>query len=809
MSDIIKPTLRESLSARRQLPGAGTALAALTMLTACGGGGGGSVVSAPPSQPVPPSVPAPVPAPAPAPAPTSGFDTDEFNRSDGPDFHGALAAYRAGATGQGVTIGIIDSGIDPDSPEFAGRIAPGSMDFVGNRGLQDEGGHGTQVAQIAAGARNNSGTLGIAFNSQILVLKADEIGSCLSTQNPDDNGCSYSNSAIASAFDRAVASGARVVNLSLGGAVPPFQVREAVSRATRAGVIVVVSAGNNGDTVNDPDVDPNNPDPFATGLLEAGNGLVIIAGSVDKNRQISDFSNRAGRFGTAYLTALGEEVCCVYENGTIKITRDDAGRSFVTVVSGTSFSAPQIAGAAALLAQAFPNLTGQQIVDLLLRTGRDAGAVGTDAVYGRGILDIAAAFQPQGTTSLAGTNTAVPLAGYTGTTSAPMGDATQRGQSLNAVILDSYQRAYAIDLGGSVRSAQLDRKLDGALSGRAHTMVAAGGQAQIALTIAAMPDGFAAARPLELTGFDTDRARILAGSVQTRIAPGTQLGFGVKRGADGLTASLQGQDAPAFLIADAPRSGTGFASDAGGAVALRQEIGGFGITGTLESGRAVVRDNLVLPDKLAGQTQYYGYDSAGIAFDKSWTGGSGRGGGASLGLTRIDEKETILGGKFTDAFGGGGAVTYFADAAGRLDLGRGWQAGLSWRQGLTRVRSGGALAGGSQLWSSAFAADIGKTGLVTSGDTLSFRFSQPLRVSSGGLRLTLPVSYDYATRQTIYDTRTLNLAPGGRELVSEMRYARALWGGYMSANLYYRTDPGHYAALPDDQGAAIQFQTRF
>ena len=99
-------------------------------------------------------------------------------------------------------------------------------------------------------------------------------------------------------------------------------------------------------------------------------------------------------------------------------------------------SAPQIAGAVALLRQAFPNLTAAETVDLLLRTARDAGAAGIDATYGRGVLDIGRAFAPQGTTTLAGSNVAMAPAATSMVTSAAMGDAALRGASVSAIMLD-------------------------------------------------------------------------------------------------------------------------------------------------------------------------------------------------------------------------------------------------------------------------------------------------------------------------------------------------------------------------------------
>ena len=83
-----------------------------------------------------------------------------------------------GATGKGIKIGIVDSGINPDLAEFAGRIDPASGDVAGNRGVSDEGGHGTAVSAVAAAARNNQNTMGVAFDATIVSERADQPGSC-------------------------------------------------------------------------------------------------------------------------------------------------------------------------------------------------------------------------------------------------------------------------------------------------------------------------------------------------------------------------------------------------------------------------------------------------------------------------------------------------------------------------------------------------------------------------------------------------------------------------------------------------------
>src|SRR5690606_11678835 len=257
--------------------------------------------------------------------------------------------------------------------------------------------------------------------------------------------CTFSDTNIANAVTFASSNGAKVINISLGGEGASLSLRNAVTAAVNSGSLIVVSAGNDGLA---------QPDSFATLLDQAGSGGVIIVGSVNADGQISTFSNRAGSQNTQYMAAHGHRICCSYENGQLYVD----GEGFVYLMSGTSFSAPQVSGAAALLAQAFPNLTGRQIAAILLQSAFDAGAPGADAVFGRGILDIARAFQPIGATSLAGTGAPVALGDSTGAGSAAMGDATTTA-SLPTIVLDAYGRAFESDLAGTLRGAQVTGRL--------------------------------------------------------------------------------------------------------------------------------------------------------------------------------------------------------------------------------------------------------------------------------------------------------------------------------------------------------------
>lgn len=779
------------------------ALGALAILSACGGGGG--VNSAPPppvaTLPTPTPTPTPVPAPTPPPVTVASFSTPELRRSDGPEQHGAVTAWVGGTTGRGATIAIVDSGIDSDSPEFSGRIHPNSTDLVATRGIDGEDDHGTNVALVAAAARNGSGVVGIAFDANLLVLRGDAVGSCVNDTPGDTSlGCKFSDRDIARGIDVAVASGARVVNLSLGGGTVGSVLRGAVARAAAAGVVIVVAAGNDGEG-GEAGVDPNQPDPFATSIREAGGNNVIIVGSVGETNAISSFSQRAGVQAAYYLAARGERICCVYENGQILQT----GNS-VLVFSGTSFATPQVAGAVALLAQAFPNLSGAQIVEILLATARDAGPAGTDATYGRGVLDIAAAFAPRGATTLAGSSVAVGIGDRTAVGSSAMGDAFSRGQSLGTIVLDQYQRAYNFDAAGGLRGAVPELRLNHALDRHARQVGAAGRALSLAFTIA--PHGSSndapLVRQLSLAPDAAEGARVLAGRVAARIAPGAQLGFAVGEGPDGLSGQMRGAAQPAFLIARQPIGDNGFAYRPDIAWALRQQLGDWGITASAANGSAALGRDGWSASAVPDIRQHGKIRTFALAADRRFGPLA-----AVLGLTWLDEQEGVLGAWLHRGFGASGADTVFIDAAAAVDLPGDWRLGANYRRGHTRVRKTGSIAAGSDFVSNAWSLDLSRQNIFVPGDGVGLRMAQPLRVGSGGIDLRLPIGYDYAALAPQYEIRHLSLAPTGRELVGEATWHGPVWQGDGLISIYYRADPGHYATAPADIGAALTWRRGF
>ena len=767
---------------RRWLASVGAA-ANVLVLSACGGGGGGPVVSTP----APALVPTPPPPPPPPPPVTGGTnDTAEYRRSNAAVAANALSAYDAGYTGHGVKIGIIDTGIKTTLAEFSGKIDPASRDVAGSRLLDDGDGHGSAVADVAAGARNGAVIQGVAFDSSIVMLRADDPGSCATPKTDTGGGCSFLDPAIAAGVDAARLAGARVINMSLGGSSPGIELTNAMSRAVSGGIVLVISAGNDGTKP-----EGANPDPFALSPAQRFPGSVIIAGSIGASdgaggtdlNALSDFSNKAGTGANAYLAARG------YRDTAIS----NDGKTYLW--SGTSFSAPTISGAVALLAQAFPNLTGQQIVDILFRSADDLGAAGVDSTYGHGRLDIARAIQPIGATSLASTNVAVST-DSNGTLPAAAGDAASAGP-MGAVILDGYSRAYVIDLARTLRRTAASEPLRQAISGRTRAEGFQAGRFGIAMTVS-QRDGTQREYELAKLGIgprDAQWARLIAGSAVARIDARTAAAFGFAEGAKAMEQRLSGQGGGAFLIAHDVGGNPGFAARPQGALVVRHSFGPVSASALAESGQVWQGDPIVgwQPGGILGAPYRLSALSLDRAFGVTWV---------SAEISRLAEQRTLLGGQMGAALGGGGSSTMFLDLKARRDFGGGYSAALSVRRGWTSFAAG-------RFQSDAYAFDIARDGIFEGGDRLGLRLAQPLRIAAGGFTVLLPTRYDYATATATSTVERFSLSPSGREVDTELLYGRPITNGWLGGNLFMRRQPGHIARADSDVGGAIRFTLGF
>lgn len=289
-----------------------------------------------------------------------------------------IARVGAPASAKGTIIAVVDTGVDGGHPALGGRVLP-QWDCTGSGGncvqknSGDPNSHGTHVAGIAAGAVlacGNTGpsAIGVAPDAKILpirVLGADGSGS---------------TTGVANGIDKAVALGADVINLSLGGDLQGLQgpsgvLVDAINRAWKAGSVPVVAAGNGALFGLS----------FGSGYRDL-DGLVVTA--TDNQNRAPGYADGVGgaKWGIAAPGGSGS----TFESSILS-TLPNGGCG---TKNGTSMATPHVAGAAAALRS--KGLNPGQIVDRLLATATDLGTRGTDSTYGAGLLNLAAATQGLG-----------------------------------------------------------------------------------------------------------------------------------------------------------------------------------------------------------------------------------------------------------------------------------------------------------------------------------------------------------------------------------------------------------------------------
>jgi hypothetical protein len=360
------------------------------------------------------------------------------------------AAWALGYTGQGVTIAVVDDGVQSGTHDLNGRLSSASTDVVGTRNqpFASRDQHATMVAGFAAANFDGSGTIGVAYNATILSIRTDEIGPCGPDAGaPSGSDCGFLGSDIARGIDYATTHGSKVLNMSLGGDTPSgSSTQAALGRAVAAGMVIAAAAGN-ADTGQPPASSPGWPARFA--IDPAYNGQIIAVGALNAaGNDIASFSARAGVAQNFYILAPGENVV----SGCGLPSTTTPGTTVCYQGSGTSFATPVVSGAAALLIGAFPNLSAHEVVDILLRSARDMGAPGTDAIYGRGALDIARAFSPLGALSVPNSVGEITVSDDSGPGAAgslAFGDALSRSNALATVGYDDYRRQFRINMGSA------------------------------------------------------------------------------------------------------------------------------------------------------------------------------------------------------------------------------------------------------------------------------------------------------------------------------------------------------------------------
>jgi subtilisin family serine protease len=274
---------------------------------------------------------------------------------------GTPAAWKAGYTGKGVKVAVLDSGIDSSHPDLAGQVVA-AKNFTPSPAA-DVAGHGTHVASTIAG-KGVSGYRGVAPDAKLLDGKVcDDTGDC-------------SESAVLAGIEWAVAQHAPVVNLSLGspGGDELDPIEEAIDRlTTTTGTLFVVAAGNRG----------------GAGSVESPGtaAAALTVGAVDSKEALADFSGQGPAPAGAVkpdLTAPGVGIVAARSPGAV--LGEPVGEHY-SRMSGTSMATPHVSGAAALLVQQHATWKAPELKSALMSAAKPNPAL-TPYEQGAGRVDL-------------------------------------------------------------------------------------------------------------------------------------------------------------------------------------------------------------------------------------------------------------------------------------------------------------------------------------------------------------------------------------------------------------------------------------
>ena len=247
--------------------------------------------------------------------------------------------------GNSLSVGVLDTGIDANHPDLNGKISSGTG--VNDLDLNDTIGHGTEVSGIiAANTNNNQGIAGVSWNTTILSLKITD----------DFGQARVSN--VVSALEQAYQKGVKIVHISLSTNQFSQILKDAIKQAHDRGILIISTTGNSG---------------IEELRYPAAFDGVIGVGAVNQIKQ------------REFYSTTGEHVSLVAPGASIYTTSINSTYEKVT---GTSFAAPQVSGAAALIWSIAPRLTNDEVRNILVSSADDLGDPGKDKQYGYGLLNI-------------------------------------------------------------------------------------------------------------------------------------------------------------------------------------------------------------------------------------------------------------------------------------------------------------------------------------------------------------------------------------------------------------------------------------
>ena len=658
------------------------------------------------------------------------------------------AAQAAGYTGKGVTVAVFDTGLNVTNTKFAGNMATG-FNIFGNNGAgsvgvtTDNGGtHGTFVSGIIAANLNVTTTAnignfyGIAREAKIMPIQiADTVGNYSFTDTQLATGIKYATANGARIFNNSWNSSATLADLSAAygatkyvGLMTNSWYKEEIAAwqaASKAGILNVWAAANYSKA------DPG----YYAALPSVVSGLAstwITVVATDQTGVLASFSNACGVAKAYCMAAPGSNITSAYG-----VDRTGTG-------SGTSFAAPMVSGAAALMMQKWPTLTGNQIQQILFNTANKSGVYANANIYGQGMLDLTKAFSPVGTlTVTSGNGTPISLTGtYVASSGAFGGTLTKMMGGITMIGLDDYKRDYQVNAGSAVF---------------AKTTLNAWGD-QLAL-------------------FGGDETRTKDGTVISGSANGMRSSFAMTSNKDGYGAAFGSNISPS-LAYGAFANGSVRGSD----LVLLNSVGNPYMNMAPNSTSAAVSygntkvgafTNTVPRDDVLQMQRSDVPQMAGgiIEHTMKWEGGYVS---ASLGM--VTENNSVLGTTSGGALSmGRGANTAFTGITAGFDLDNNWSAfgGATIGYSMIEASQNSMVSSVKGLSSGNAFAGVTKSKIFGDADRLGLVIGMPMRVNSGTATLNAPTSLNMDGNVN-FNTYKVGLASNAVEFSTQAFYTTDL-----------------------------------
>lgn len=809
-------------------------LVAISALSACGGGG---------SSPSPntATVPPPVTTAVESGPPYASFaaqdeDPDDFAslvaRAETEEYEGmgglaiinASSAYARGATGEGVSVGVIDSGIYEDHFEFTtasgDKIEYAGSDYSDSSPRSDSAiSHGTQVAGVIAA--NKNGALGTGFKMHGVAYDADilayeiPLGSGDGPYKPlDADSIGFSDDNYFASRFTTMANQVDIVNMSFGfsGVITSYSAasienafsltldalrQQNKSRGNRT--VFVISTGNawGDDDEFGSAVDATSPEmlPGLPYLFPELKHHMLAVTAVDSSGEIAFYANHCGVAADFCLAAPGGGDANnddsfddneVIWSATSPPADAEEDRDYYGGAIGTSFAAPLVSGSLALLKQLFPTVGNHELVNRLLVSANKDGIYGDSNIYGQGLLDLDAATRPVGGLSVATgasldsgmqNTTQSNLVGGALGTSLPAALSGNKMALFDALGFPFYQSASAlISVAATpnlVSSPALNHGSQQTIDGTK-------------ITFGSAPDLWQ--QDARFNGNPNNQVQADYVALQFKSAAGIERFAGINANAgwffgvyaNSMMSPSSTEDDSTFAAPWLRFARHGWSS--GGAVPLQGDSGKLRIG--LFNGTASWNNYQPVSEHQGnGALVEYAFSTSRSSL--------------SLQTGFVREQETFLGTEIGSALGTiEQSKTIFAGINGHLQFSPEWLAVVALYSGTTDsgLAGSGQLQLSDQITSSSWAMGLKSNSVWHENDQLSLYLAQPLRIDSGRGQLQLATGRTL-DRQVIYEDVSFDLKPEGREQQLEINYHRPwkLAGktAWLGARAEYKHQPNH------------------